>query len=108
MNHFVYKLIPPRPTFHADMSETEQAIMGRHVEYWTDLLDKRTAVVFGPVLDPAGAWGLAVVQADTDAEVRRLGDNDPAVMSGMATYDVIAMARAIVRPLIETATDVTG
>jgi uncharacterized protein len=98
VNHYVYKLIPPRTTFHADMSAEEQAIMGRHVAYWQDLLSKRTAVVFGPVLDPTGTWGLAVVAAETEADVRRLGDNDPAVTSEMATYNVFAMPRAIVRP----------
>ena len=36
----MYKAIPPRPTFAADMTETESAIISKHVAYWTDLLDK--------------------------------------------------------------------
>ena len=94
---FVYKLIPPRPTFALDMSDEERAVMGAHGAYWRGLLDARTAVVFGPVLDPAGVWGLAVVQARTADEVRALGAADPAVTSGVASFDVHPMLGASVR-----------
>jgi uncharacterized protein len=97
INHFAYKLIPPRPTFDTDMSHAEAAIMGQHVGYWQDLAQQGIAVVFGPVRDPAGTWGLAVVQAEAAADVRALGVDDPAVKSGMATFQVYAMPDAIVR-----------
>ncbi len=96
--HFVYQLIPPRPTFAADMTADEQAIMGEHGSYWSELFDQGRVIVFGPVLDPSGAWGLAVVEADGIDTVRALGDGDPAVRSQMCTYDVFAMASALVRP----------
>jgi uncharacterized protein len=98
MNHFVYKLIPPRPTFDRDMNETEQAIMGRHVAYWQALVERGTATVFGPVSDPAGTWGLAVVAADATEQVRALGEADPAVVSGVARFEVFPMPGAIVAP----------
>lgn len=98
MNHFLYKLIPPRTTFDRDMSESEGAIMGRHVAYWDELTERGVALVFGPVSDPAGAWGLAVVEAETSDEVRALGDADPAVVSGLARFEVCAMPGAIVAP----------
>lgn len=96
--HFVYKLIPPRPTFALDMSDDERAIMGQHTAYWTEQFDQGRVVVFGPVLDPAGAWGLGVVEADGIDAVRALGDGDPAVRSGTCTYDVFAMLDPSVRP----------
>jgi uncharacterized protein len=96
MNHFLYKLIPPRPTFDHDMSETEGAIMGRHIAYWQELAESGTAIAFGPVSDPAGAWGLAVVAAETNEQVRALGDADPAVISGLARFEICAMPGAIV------------
>jgi uncharacterized protein len=96
MNHFLYKLIPPRPTFDHDMSEDEGAIMGRHVAYWQQLAERRTAIVFGPVSDPAGAWGLAVVQAETLPDVRALAYADPAVVSGLARFEICPMPDAIV------------
>jgi uncharacterized protein len=96
MNHFLYKLSPPRPTFDQDMSETEGAIMGRHVAYWQELAERGTAIAFGPVSDPAGAWGLAVVEAETNEQVRALGDADPAVVSGLARFEICPMPGAIV------------
>jgi uncharacterized protein YciI len=98
MNHFVYKLIPPRPTFDRDMNEAETATMGRHVAYWQELVDRGTAIVFGPVSDPAGAWGLAVVKADTEDRVRALGEADPAVVSRLARFEICPMPGAIVAP----------
>ena len=98
MSHFVYKLIPPRASFATDMSDAEAATMGRHVAYWQDLLERRRVVVFGPVLDPAGTWGLAVLEADTEDDARALCADDPAITSGMATFEVYAMPKAIARP----------
>jgi uncharacterized protein len=97
VNRFLYKLVPPRPTFAADMSDDEAAVMGEHAAYWEGLLEQGVIVAFGPVADPAGSWGLAVVEAETDGEVRRLAAEDPAVRSGLATFEVFAMPGAIVR-----------
>jgi uncharacterized protein YciI len=97
MNHFLYKLVPPRPTFDRDMTESEAAIMQQHVGYWHDLAKRGVAVVFGPVGDPSGAWGLAVVETDSEQHVHALGFDDPAVKSEMATYEVCPMPGAVVR-----------
>ncbi|MHB8375800.1 MAG: YciI family protein [Dehalococcoidia bacterium] len=98
INYFVYKLLPPRPTFPADMSAEESAIMRQHAGYWDGLLTQGRVVVFGPVADPAGVWGLAVVEAESDEDVRALGAEDPAVKSGMTTFDVYPMPVATARP----------
>ena len=94
---YLYKLIPPRPTFPVDMSETEARIMAQHVEYWGRLTDRGTAIAFGPVADPAGSWGLAIVEAVSENDVRELGLEDPAVTSGMSTFEVYSMPDALVR-----------
>lgn len=97
-NHFVYRLIPPRPTFAGDMIEPEQAIMGAHAVYWTDLFEQGRAVLFGVVMDQAGAWGLAVVEAEDEDEVRAIASDDPAVKSRLCTFEVGVMPQATVRP----------
>jgi uncharacterized protein YciI len=97
-NHFVYRLIPPRPTFAGDMNEAEMAIMAEHAEYWTELFDKGRVVVFGVVLEPAGSWGLAVVDAESEEDVRALGLADPAVRSGTCTFEIGTLPDAAVRP----------
>lgn len=35
MNHFLYKLLPPRPAFPMDMTDAEGAIMQEHFAYWS-------------------------------------------------------------------------
>ncbi|MGW8815469.1 YciI family protein [Gordonia terrae] len=98
MSHFVYKLVPPRPTFGpGDMSDDEAAIMGRHSAYWSGLLADGTAVIFGPVVDPAGNWGLGVVRADSEDAVRAISAADPAVTSGLARVEVLPMPVGIGR-----------
>jgi uncharacterized membrane protein/uncharacterized protein YciI len=94
-NHFVYKLVPPRPTFAGDMSDPEKAVMGEHAAYWTKLFEGGRAVVFGAVLEPSGVWGLAVVEASSVDEVRAIAEDDPAVKTGTCTFDIGAMLRAV-------------
>ena len=94
--HFVYKLIPPRPSFAGDMSDAEAAVMAEHGAYWQRHADEGRVVVFGPVVDSSGSWGLAVVRAESEDEVAALGREDPAVTSGTCTFDVGTMPVAIV------------
>ncbi len=97
-NHFVYRLIPPRPTFAADMNDAEQATMGEHAAYWTDLFERGEVVVYGVVLEREGAWGLAVLEAETEDDVRAIASNDPAVRTNMCTFEIGVMPDPSVRP----------
>jgi uncharacterized protein len=97
MSYFVYKLVPPRPDFPADMTEEEGAIMSRHVAYWKDLTDRGVAVVVGSVVDPGGSWGLAVVEADAAEDIAALRSADPAVTTGFATVDIYPMGNTLAR-----------
>jgi uncharacterized protein len=96
MAHFVYRLIPPRPTFAADMNDAEAEVMGRHSAYWRELLAHGRVVVFGPVADPNGVWGLGVFEAEDEAAARALVRDDPAISSGTGTFELYSMA-AVVR-----------
>ncbi len=84
----------PRPTFHVDMSPEEKAIMQRHVSYWTEQAELGVAVVFGPVLDPRGVYGIGVYRVDDAAHMQRLLANDPA--RGLLQFEVLEMPRAVV------------
>ena len=81
--HFLCKLVPPRSTFAFDMTETEATFMQQHVGYWQRLSDQGIAVIFGPVLDPTGVWGLGIVEAADEPEVHALGEQDPIMKSGL-------------------------
>lgn len=91
---FLYKLVPPRPTFAQDITEAEKKVMQEHAIYWKDLIEKRIALVFGPVLDPKGTWGVAIVEMTDEQDVHALGTNDPAVKAGL-TFEVYPMPGAV-------------
>jgi uncharacterized protein YciI len=78
------RLLPPRPTFPGDMTPREAGLMQEHAAYWQELADRGVALVVGPVLDPAGAWGLAIVDAP-DASRPGPHDADPVVEAGIAS-----------------------
>ncbi len=95
--YFLYKLIPPRPTFAVDMSPDEAAVMQQHGDYWDGLVESGTAVVFGPVAEPTGSWGLAVLEVNRAEEVEEVRRADPAVKSGLAVAELHPMPAAFVR-----------
>jgi uncharacterized protein YciI len=94
--YFVYKLIPPRPTFAADATEKENEVMGQHAGYWQGLTAQGKVLIFGPVAFSSGAWGLGVVRADEERELHDIAAADPAITSGLCTYEVGSMPRAVV------------
>jgi uncharacterized protein YciI len=95
MNWYLYRLLPPRPDFAATMTDDEKAAMGRHVQYWSELLAAGRVLIFSPVADPAGDWGVGVVQAATRDDASALGDADPAVVAGFARYEILSLPGAI-------------
>jgi uncharacterized protein YciI len=97
MSTFVLRLIAPRPTFALDMTEEEQALMGRHAEHWGSYVASGAMVVFGPIMDATGSWGLGVVEAESEAEIKAHAAQDPVVTSGTATIEVGTMLTGYVR-----------
>jgi hypothetical protein len=92
--YFFVKTNNPRPTFHLDMTANERGIMIRHVEYWTELGRQGISVVFGPVADPHGVYGVGVYKVKDEAQMQRLLDQDPA--KGLLVYEATPMANAVV------------
>jgi hypothetical protein len=94
---FMCRLISPRPTFAQDMTQEERALMQEHVSYWSEQLRAGRVIVFGPVADPAGAWGLAVVRAPSEAAVAELQRGDPVIRAGRGfRYETLPMMTAVV------------
>jgi uncharacterized protein YciI len=98
MSTFVFRLKAPRPNFALDMSDEERQIMGRHAAYWQPLVDAGRMVVFGPVLDSTGSWGLGVVEADDEDEFRTFAAGDPVLTTGTAEVEIGRMLAGFVRP----------
>jgi uncharacterized protein YciI len=76
--HFVIYLIPSRPDFAQTMTDEERNIMLQHVAYWKTYLDQGVMLVFGPVFDPKGGYGLGIVAVDDEKQLLDLIEKDPA------------------------------
>ena len=98
MSTFVFRLIASRPDFAMTMSDEEQAIMGAHAAHWQPYIESGQMVFFGPVLDGTGSWGLGIVEAGDEAEVREHAAGDPAVTGGIGQIEVGQMLAGFVRP----------
>ena len=98
MSTFVFRLKPPRPNFALDMSDEEREVMGRHAAHWQPYIESGQMVIFGPVLDDTGSWGLGVVQSDDEGELRDFAAGDPVVTTGTASIEFGEMLQGFVRP----------
>jgi uncharacterized protein len=98
MGTFVFRLKAPRPNFAGDMTEEERETMTRHAAYWQPLIDSGRMVIFGPVLDDTGSWGLGVVESEDEDELRAFAASDPVVTTGTARIEVGKMLAGFVRP----------
>ena len=96
MPHFACRLIAPRPSFMLDMTPDEGALMQTHAGYWRTLLDRGTALLFGPVADPAGGWGLAVIEVANQDEAAALTARDPVIEAGAGfRYEILPMPTVV-------------
>ena len=72
--------------------------MARHAAHWQPLVDAGRMVFFGPVLDDSGSWGLGIVEADDEAEIRAFAAGDPVVTTGTGRIELGNMLGGFVRP----------
>jgi uncharacterized protein YciI len=78
------------------MSSEEAAAMEKHAAYCRGLLASGQAVIFGPVADPGGVWGLGVLKAADESAALAITEADPVIRSGLGLrYEVTPMISAI-------------
>ena len=95
--YFFARTQNPRPTFPQDMTPEERIIMQDHIAYWSEKAAKGIAIVFGPVMDPTGAYGILVAQAKDEVEMSDLIEHDPA--NNLLHNSIFPMGSAIVGTL---------
>ena len=76
------------------MDDSERQIMLAHVAYWQPFVENGVVIVLGPVFDPKGSYGIAVVRVERDEELDELIKNDPA--NGLNSYEIYPM-RAVTK-----------
>jgi len=96
--HFFIKLIAPRPTFSQDMNEKERELMQRHIAYWKGLVEQRTAIVFGPVFDPKGGYGMGIIEVATPEQAQEIMANDPTILANQNFgFEIYPMRLGMIR-----------
>lgn len=98
--HYFFKLIPPRPTFPHDMTDQEKVLMDLHSAYCKQQFEAGKLVLYGPVMAPAGAFGLAILEVADESEARQFGESDPSVRGGLNRWELYPMQVAIARAKI--------
>lgn len=88
---FYLKLIPPRPTFAADMTEAEMDLMRQHAAYMGRHFEAGRVLIYGPVFAQSGSFGMGVLQVEGEAEARRIMESDPTILAGLNTYEIWPM-----------------
>lgn len=98
--YFLARLLPPRPSFMMDMSAEDRQMMREHSAYWRGHQEAGKMLIYGPVADPGGGWGMGVMKVSSEAEMRELQAGDPAIRSGRGLrYENLPMLAAVYRDL---------
>jgi len=84
--HFALFLKPARADFMQTMTDQERNIMTQHVAYWKEYLDKGIMLIYGPVMDPAGGYGLGIMEVESEVELKSLISRDPAATINRYEY----------------------
>jgi hypothetical protein len=63
--------------------------MQRHGAFWTDLVNRRIAVVCGPALDPGGIFGIGVIEAEDESVLHAMLESAPG--KGLLAYEIQPM-----------------
>ncbi len=59
---------------------------------WKDLTNRGVAIAFGPVLDPKGVWGVAIIEVTDEAEARRIAMEEPVTKASLGRIEIYPMA----------------
>jgi len=97
MKYYLCKYIPPRDDFLSTMSSDEKTWMAQHGAYLDDLLKKGIVVAHGPVMDPAGGYGVSLYRIADDQDITAITSQDPVVANDVGHYEHHPMLHLKVR-----------
>jgi uncharacterized protein YciI len=92
MKYYFCKFFPPRKDFVKTMTAEEAKLFKEHGAYLQGLLERNKVVAHGPVIDPAGGFGLSLFGLEDDEDVSALTANDPMIRAEVgARYETYSM-----------------
>ena len=87
MKYYLCKYIPPRDDFLSTMSADEADWMKQHGAFLDDLLGQGKIVAHGPVMDPAGGYGVSLYRIADGESIEGFTSRDPIVRHGAGHYE---------------------
>lgn len=85
---------------HGSWSDREREIIGVHFNYLKDLADRKILFMAGRTINEPMTdkdFGIAIIEADSEEEARRIMENDPAIKNKLMLADFFEFSLAIVR-----------
>jgi uncharacterized protein len=73
------------------MTDDERRLMDEHGRYFQELFAAGRVLLYGPVMATGGAFGLAVLEVDSEEEAQRFGEGDPSVRAGLNRFEISPM-----------------
>lgn len=94
-SHFMARLLGTREGWPENMTGDEQRIMGEHFVYLKELVGAGKVLLAGPVFDPEAAFGLIVLEVESEAEARAIVEADPSVKAGLHRFTLAPMRASL-------------
>lgn len=92
MKYFFLKLVAPRSDFMQTMTSDERQLMQEHGAYLGACMKKGWVQAYGPVADPAGAFGMAVLSLSDDIDPQSITNEDPTIKARVGfRYEIFPM-----------------
>lgn len=74
-----------------DVTAEEKLLMQEHARCTKEKFPAGKILIYGPVMAATKAFGMAVSEAEEEAEVREALENGPSVRAGMNTFEIYPM-----------------
>jgi uncharacterized protein YciI len=74
-----------------DMRDEERRLMDEHGRYFQEHFTAGRVLLFGPVMATGGAFGLGILEVDSEEEARQFGEGDPSVRAGLNKFEIFPM-----------------
>jgi len=97
MPQFIYTLKPARPDMLTEgLTEAEDAVIGTHFAYLSDLTEKGVVKLAGRTLTTGeNSFGVMIFEADDEAAARSIMENDPAVKGRVLAAELFPFSIAL-------------
>ena len=95
MPHYLIMYSPPRENYAENMTPEETAVIERHFEYLQKQEAEGKLILAGRTDD--ARLGIAIIETENENEARQIMENDPAVMEGVFSGELLPFRLALMR-----------